>query len=298
MLNPAMVRSVCRAALAEDMGSGDATTLAVVPEGLEVTATITAKQACVCAGLPVAEAVFRELDPGAVWGAWSREGERCPRGKALARVTGKARALLTAERTALNFLQRLCGVATLTRAYVDAVGPHKAKILDTRKTTPGLRAFEKYAVTAGGGQNHRFGLYDRVMIKDNHREITGLEGPGGIHRAVKACRQMWPSLEVEVEADTLTDVANAVDAGADIILLDNMNDDEMAEAVRLVAGQSLLEASGGIALARVPQVAATGVDFISIGALTHSVPSVDISMSIDLPAGASGTTEPGALPLQ
>ena len=298
MLNPAMVRNVCRAALAEDVGSGDATTLAVVPDDLEVTATMVAKQACVCAGLPVAKAVFLELDPDAVWGAWSREGEQCGRGKTLARVTGKARALLTAERTALNFLQRLCGVATLTRAYVDAVRPHKAKVLDTRKTTPGLRALEKYAVTAGGGQNHRSGLYDRVMIKDNHREIAGLEGPGGIHRAVKACRQMWPSLEVEVEADTLTDVENAIGAGADIILLDNMSDDEMTEAVQLVAGRALLEASGGITLARVPDVAATGVDFISIGALTHSAPSVDISMSIDLPGDRPGNQESGALPFQ
>ena len=298
MLKPTMVRNVCRAALAEDMGSGDATTLAVVPEGLEVTATIVAKQACVCAGLPVAEAVFHELDPDAVWGAWCREGERCARGRTLARVTGRARGLLTAERTALNFLQRLCGVATLTRAYVDAVRPHRAKILDTRKTTPGLRAFEKYAVTAGGGQNHRSGLYDRVMIKDNHREIAGLEGPGGIHRAVKACRQMWPSLEVEVEADTLTDVEAAVAAEADIILLDNMNDEEMSEAVQLVAGRALLEASGGIALARVPDVAATGVDFISIGALTHSAPSVDISMSIDLAGGSPDSKESEALPLQ
>ena len=297
MLNRTMVRNICRAALAEDVGSGDTTTLAVVPEGLELTAAITARQACVCAGLPVAEAIFRELDPDAVWGTWSREGERCERGRTLARVTGEARALLTAERTALNFLQHLCGVATLTRAYVDGVRPHKAKILDTRKTTPGLRALEKYAVTMGGGQNHRFGLYDRVMIKDNHRAIADLEGPGGIHRSVKACRQMWPSLEVEVEADTLSDVENAVEAGADIILLDNMVEDEMAEAVELVNGRALLEASGGITLARIPQVAATGVDFISIGALTHSAPSIDISMSIDMSGDSPREAEAGTLAL-
>jgi nicotinate-nucleotide pyrophosphorylase (carboxylating) len=256
----------------------------VVPAELEATAVMQTREGCTVAGLPVAEAVFQELDPDACFEAHVPEGGRAAAGQVLARITGKARALLTGERVALNFLQRLCGIATMARAYVDAVGPHPARILDTRKTTPGLRFLEKYAVVAGGGQNHRFGLYDRVMIKDNHRELAKLEGPGGIQRAVLAARALYPKLEVEVEADTMQDVTDALAAGAEHILLDNMTDEEMAEAVRLIAGRAKAEASGGITLARVPAAAATGVDFISIGALTHSVRAIDIGLEI-LPPG-------------
>ncbi len=286
MLNPTILSSVCRAALAEDVGRGDATTTAVVPEGLEVSAALVCREPCVCAGLPVVEAVFRELDPNAVLEACAAEGQWCEADTELARITGDARALLTGERTALNFLQRLSGIATVTHRFVEAVRGRSVEILDTRKTTPGLRKLEKYAVRMGGGRNHRFGLYDRVMIKDNHRALAALEGPGAIHRAVAACRKHAPGLDIEVEADTLEDVAAALEAGADIILLDNMSDDEMAEAVRLVQGRAVLEASGGITLERVGAVADTGVDCISVGALTHSAPAVDISMQIELPGDA------------
>ncbi len=280
MLNKTLIQNVCRAALAEDVGSGDATTDSVIPAGLDVTAVLVTREACVCAGLPVVEAVFRELDCAVTMDALVADGDSCSAGEQLATLSGPARAILTGERTALNFLQRLSGIATLTRQYVEAVGPHNTKILDTRKTTPGLRAFEKYAVAQGGGQNHRFGLYDRVMIKDNHRELASCDGPDSIARAVKACRDAHPNLEVEVEADTLTDVEEAAAAGAEHILLDNMSDEEMAAAVGVVKGRSLLEASGGITLERVPAIAALGVDFISVGALTHSARAIDISLDV------------------
>jgi len=291
MLKPTMLQNLVRAALAEDVGSGDATTLAIVPDDLEVVAAMVAREECVCAGLPVAEALFGELDPAVTFEALAQEGEFCTDGRTLARISGKARALLTGERTALNFVQRLCGIATLTRRYVEAVGKHKTQILDTRKTTPGLRALEKYAVTVGGGCNHRFGLYDRVMIKDNHRELAKFRGPDAVAWAVNACRQAYPNLEVEVEADTLDDVEAALEAGADHILLDNMSNDEMAAAVELVRGRALLEASGGVTLERVSGIAALGVDSISIGALTHSAPAVDVSLEV-APPGASGRLAP------
>lgn len=277
-----LLRSVCRAALAEDTGSGDATTLAVVPEHLQIEGVIRIREQCVCAGLPLVHAVFHELDPDAALDDEVMEGDVCEAGTVLTRVSGKARAILTGERVALNFLQRLCGIATVTRRYVDAIGRHHTKILDTRKTTPGLRALEKYAVKQGGAENHRFGLYDRVMIKDNHRLVADLEGPGGIKRAVEACRRQYPKLEIEVEADTLEDVAEAVQADADWILLDNMDDDEMRTAVEMIEGTALVEASGGITLDRIPAIADTGVDFISVGALTHSAPSVDIGLDLKL----------------
>jgi len=188
MLNPDALAALCRAALAEDVGSGDATTLAVVPESLETTAVISVRKPCVCAGLPVAEAVFRELDENVVFESLVRDGARLAFPADIARISGKARALITGERTALNFLQRLSGIATLTHRFVERAKPHGAEILDTRKTTPGLRRLEKYAVRMGGGRNHRMGLYDRVMIKDNHRALAALDGPGGIRRAVAACR--------------------------------------------------------------------------------------------------------------
>jgi nicotinate-nucleotide pyrophosphorylase (carboxylating) len=283
MLNREQLLSLVRAALAEDVGSGDATTLAVVPETLLTAAHLVTRQACVCAGLPVVEALFAEVDSALSFDAFVAEGDRCAAGATLAVVYGPARAILTGERTALNFLQRLCGVATLTRRYVDALGDCPTQILDTRKTTPGWRFLEKYAVRVGGGQNHRFGLYDRVMIKDNHRELAKLSGPDSIARAVAACRAAYPGLEIEVEADTLADVRAAAEAKVEYILLDNMSDAEMAQAVLLVAGRARLEASGGITLERLPGLARLGLDFISVGALTHSAPAVDIGLDIMVP---------------
>ncbi len=268
-------------ALAEDLGgAGDVTSLSVVPEGLVAEARIITKEDCVVAGLPVAEAVFKAVDTALEFTALVAEGDCVSAYSELAHVKGKAASLLTAERTALNFLQRLCGVATVSARYAKAVEGTCTKILDTRKTTPGWRDLEKYAVRTGGGNNHRIGLYDRVLVKDNHRELAGLEGSGGISRSVERARQRFPELEVEVEADTLDEVREAVEAGADYVLLDNMADATVAEAVRINAGRSKLEASGGITEERLSSLAAVGVDFISCGALTHSVMAVDLSMEI------------------
>ena len=197
----------------------------------------------------------------------------------MAKLHGPARSLLTGERTALNFVQRLCGVATAAHKYQQAAGD-KCAILDTRKTTPGYRNLEKYAVAVGGASNHRIGLYDRIMIKDNHRELAGLGGTGGILRSVANARKLYPDLEVEVEIDSLAELPEALESKAEYILLDNMSTADMAEAVRMTAHRAKLEASGNMTLARIPEVAATGVDFISSGALTHSVKSADISMDI------------------
>ena len=281
MLTQDMYRDLVRASLAEDVGTGDATTLAVVPETMKAEAIMLAKEDCVCAGLPVAEAVFRELDPAIVFTALAKEGEYCPAGTVIARISGQARALLTGERTALNFIQRLSGIATMSRLYQHAVGHSKTKILDTRKTTPGWRLLEKYAVVTGGATNHRIGLYDRIMIKDNHRELAKVAGgKDSIAWAVQRCRESYPDLEIEVEADSFDDVRAAAAAGVDYILLDNMTTVQMAEAVRLIAGRAKTEASGGITLKRIPEIAAIGVDYISAGALTHSVKSADISLDI------------------
>ena len=279
-LSEIVVNNLVRNAIAEDSGKGDATTEATVPSGLKAKGILIAKEDLVCAGLPVAEAAFRELDSDVKFEPQVEEGQVCPKGTVLAEINGKAGAMLTAERIALNFMQRMSGIATMTHDYVEALGTSRARILDTRKTTPGLRYLEKYAVTKGGGVNHRMGLYDRVMIKDNHRALASLNGPGGIARCVQACREKFPELEVEVEADTLDEVREAAEAGADFILLDNMTNEEMAEAVKINNHRSLLEASGGITLERIPSMADIGVDFISVGALTHSARSMDISLDI------------------
>lgn len=272
-------------ALKEDLGeAGDVTTDSVIPEELATDAVFLAKEDLICAGLPVAERLFHTLDPSLRWEALVKEGEFCPKGTLMAKIHGSARMLLTGERTALNFLQRLCGVATASKKYQDAAG-NSCRILDTRKTTPGWRNLEKYAVAVGGAFNHRIGLYDRVMIKDNHRELAGLEGKGGIARSVERARRKYPELEIEVEVDSLDELAEAVSSGAEYILLDNMSDEMMTEAVKFVGGRARLEASGGITLERIPSAAKTGVDFISVGALTHSVKSCDISMDIQLPGG-------------
>jgi nicotinate-nucleotide pyrophosphorylase (carboxylating) len=268
-------------ALEEDLGvEGDATSLAVVSSGLEAKGALLAKQDCVIAGLPVAEAVFRAVDESLQFTSLVEDGAEIASGTKIAEMSGNAVGMLTAERTALNFLQRLTGVATQSAKFAAAVSGTGCVILDTRKTTPGWRNLEKYAVATGGASNHRTGLYDRIMIKDNHRELAGLEGPGGITRSVEKARRAYPKLEIEVEADTLEQAREAIEAGADYILLDNMDDETMRAAVEMNAGRAKLEASGGITFERIAKIAALGVDYISVGALTHSVKAADISLEI------------------
>lgn len=277
-LSPELIQNLVRAALAEDVGGGDVTTEFTVPANLRGKAYILAKEPCVVAGLPLADAVFREL--GARLTTLVLEGELADTNQRLAEITGPTRAILTGERTALNFLQRLSGIATLTRQFVDAIAGAKAAILDTRKTTPTLRALEKYAVAIGGATNHRMGLFDAAMIKDNHRAILDARGPATLAEAVAAIRRAQPRLPVIIEADTLGDVERAVAAGANHILLDNMTLDELREAVVFVAGRAKLEASGGVRLSTVREIAETGVDYISVGALTHSARAVDLSLEM------------------
>ncbi len=269
-------------ALEEDLGdAGDVTSKSVINADAKAKAQFISKEDCVCAGIEVAERVFKTLDPAIVWKAHVQDGDPCPKGTLMAEVSGNAQILLTAERTALNFIQRLCGIATASKRYSTIAAENgTTTILDTRKTTPGWRMLEKYAVAVGGSMNHRLALYDMVMIKDNHREIAGFEGPDGIARSVKRAREAYPHLQVEVEADSLDEVRQALAAKADYIMLDNMSDETMAEAIKIVKGAAKLEASGGITLPRIASISKLGVDFISIGALTHSVKSADISMDI------------------
>lgn len=272
------IRLAVEASLAEDVGSGDVTTLATVPPNAQATAVIAAREPMVVAGLAFAMQAFRSLSKEMDLVEQCSDGEKIPPGRSLLNVRGQARAILTAERVALNFMQRLSGVATLTRAFVDAVSGTNARILDTRKTTPGWRRFEKYAVACGGGQNHRIGLFDMVLIKDNHLMALREEQPNAIAAAVKRARAAYPKLQVEVEADTLQQVQQAVEAGADIILLDNMNTDDLRAAVKLVGKRAALEASGGVNLSTVRGIAETGVDFISVGAITHSARAIDVGL--------------------
>ena len=271
----------CRLALAEDVRDGDATTLAVVPDAARITAKFVARKSCVVCGIPVASAVFELLGGSIEFEARVEDGHNCEAGQCIAVVTGDARTILTGERTALNYMQRLSGIATITAKYVAALGETSTKLLDTRKTTPGLRLLEKYAVFCGGGQNHRIGLFDRIMIKDNHRELAKLLGPDSIACAVELCRRKYPELEIEVEADCLEEVSAAADAGVEYILLDNMSNEMMSEAIKLGNGRSKMEASGNITLERLPSLRNLGLDFISCGALTHSAPSVDIGLDIE-----------------
>lgn len=267
-----------RTALAEDIGTGDATTLATVPADAVASALMVARESLVVCGLPLAEAVFREASGEIKLEAAARDGQRVVKGQAILSIKGPARGILTAERVALNFIQRLSGVATLTARFVSAIAGTNAQIIDTRKTTPGWRALEKYAVQCGGGVNHRFGLYDRILIKDNHLAALRNEKPNAIAAAVRRAREQYPKLLVEVEADTLVQVAEACEAGADIVLLDNMSAADMREAVSSIGGRMKTEASGGVNLTNVRAVAETGVNYISVGALTHSAPAVDIGL--------------------
>ncbi len=263
-------------ALEEDLGPGDVTTQALIPPELKGEAHIRAKQTLVVAGLPVAARVFQRLDPEVLFAPQVEEGQEVAPGTVLARLTGPVAAILTGERVALNFLMRLSGIATFTRKMVAAVAGYPTTIVDTRKTTPGWRLLEKYAVRLGGGLNHRLGLYDQVLIKNNH--LTALSS---ITEAVRLARQHAPpTLKIEVEVTDLAGLEQALAAGADIIMLDNMTEADMARAVELTGGQALLEASGSMTLERLPQVAATGVNFISMGALTHSAPAVDIHLRL------------------
>ena len=277
--NPLIVDlDMIRRALAEDVGTGDVTTLATVPPDATASAAMVAREPLVVCGLSVAEAVFKEVSAKIEIERLAEDGLHAHRGQALLRLRGPAGAMLTAERVALNFVQRLSGVASLTARFVEAVAGTRARILDTRKTTPGWRALEKYAVIRGGGMNHRAGLYDRILIKDNHLAALRLEPPNAIEAAVRRAREKYPKLEVEVEADTLEQVEQALLAKADVILLDNMSNEDLRAAVWLVNGRAKTEASGGVSLAAVRAIAETGVDFISVGALTHSARAVDVAL--------------------
>jgi len=277
-LSAALIQNIVRTALAEDVGAGDITTEVSIPADLSGTASIIAKEPCVVAGLALVDVVFRELS-GHVRPLVS-DGDVVEPAQRVCVITGPARAILTGERTALNFLQKLSGIATLTRQFVEAVAGTKTQILDTRKTTPTFRALEKYAVAAGGGTNHRLGLFDAAMFKDNHRVILARLGPTALGQAVAAARHRQPNLPVIIEADTLADVESALAAHANHILLDNMSLDELRAVVQWVAGRAKLEASGGVRLATVRAIAETGVDYISVGALTHSARAMDFSLEM------------------
>jgi nicotinate-nucleotide pyrophosphorylase (carboxylating) len=265
--------------LKEDVNTGDLTSDLLVPAAIQTTAIMIAKAEGVIAGLHVAEAVFRKLDPSIDFIPEVLDGNKVRIGDLICTIKGSYKALLTGERLALNFLQRMSGIATETAKYVEAVKGFKTIILDTRKTAPGLRLIDKYSVNAGGGTNHRMGLYDMIMIKDNHISIAG-----SITKAVKAIRPAISNqIKIEVETTSLDEVKEALRAGADIIMLDNMDIETMQKAVQLIDGKVKTEASGNMNLERVRNVAATGVDFISIGALTHSVTALDISLKIKNP---------------
>jgi nicotinate-nucleotide pyrophosphorylase (carboxylating) len=266
-------------ALQEDIGAGDITTDFFVPEGLHALGRIIARERAVVAGGQTAAEVFRRVNPQLNVAVLQPDGTALSGGETILEVRGPARSILTAERVALNFLQRLSGIATLTRQFVDAIGQSRAKILDTRKTTPGLRALEKAAVVAGGGANHRFSLNDMVLVKDNH--LSAGSGFSGFAGAVQRLRQERPGIRIEVEADHLEQVRSFLEMeGIDVILLDNMKPSQMREAVALGRDKVQFEASGGVTLRNVRQIAATGVDYISVGALTHSARAIDISLEL------------------
>ncbi|MBU3664598.1 MAG: carboxylating nicotinate-nucleotide diphosphorylase [Chthoniobacterales bacterium] len=281
-MSPSAVENI-RRALAEDLGSGDITSECFIPHDHTSTANIIAKESAILAGNVVAAEVFRLVDPDTKIGEAKHDGQRIGPGDIVLTARGPTRALLAAERTALNFLQRLSGIATLTRAFVDAVAGTGAVILDTRKTTPGLREFERLAVRSGGGTNHRFGLFDRVLAKDNHLAVTG--DAAGLQNAIDEAKKRRPGITVEIEADTLSQVSMLCELrGIDIILLDNMTNDQLREAVRIRGSRRiLLEASGGVGLQTVRSIAETGIDCISVGALTHSARAVDFSMELSRP---------------
>ena len=274
-LSPDAYRELVRQALDEDIGRGDITTRATIDPAQRARAVILAKSRCVIAGLDVALEAFRQLDAGVCIRVHQQDGSRCDVGTAVADIEGRASALLTAERTALNFLQRLTGIATLTREFVDRAAD-RITVLDTRKTTPLLRDLEKYAVRVGGGTNHRRGLHDGILIKDNHVRLAG-----GVQQAVARMREAGELLPIEVEAQSLEQVDDALAAGAEIVLLDNLSNPEIFDAVTRCRGRAKTEISGGVTLARMADLAASGADYVSIGALTHSAPAADLSFEIE-----------------
>ena len=286
-LDVSQVSEIVQRALAEDIGAGDITTRLTVPPRVSASATIVAKASGVIAGLPAAEICFRLVDQAVAFRSLVSDGARVRPGDVIAELRGPAASILTAERVALNFLQRMSGIATLTSMYAAAVAGTKARIVDTRKTTPGLRVLEKYAVRIGGGFNHRFGLDDGVLIKDNH-----IAAAGGVGAAVRAAKAGAPhTLRVEVEVRSLQQLAEALDSGTDAVLLDNMSVSEIEEAVKLVAGRATVEASGGVNETTVSDIAKAGVDLISVGRLTHSFESLDLSLDITVSEqGQSGSS--------
>ena len=274
-LDPALYREIVRRALAEDLGWGDVTTEATVRPDLRARGVIVCKCDCVIAGLDVAAEAFLQLDPGCVFDRKCNDSDRCAPGAIVAELQGQAAPMLTAERTALNFLQRLSGIATLTRRFVEATGG-TITILDTRKTTPTLRVLEKYAVRAGSGTNHRGGLDEGILIKDNHVRLAG-----GVREAVRLMKQADAEMPIEVEAQSLDQVDEAVAAGADIILVDNLPIEAVRDAVKRVGRRAKIEISGGVTLDRLPEIARTGADYVSVGALTHSAPAADLSFELE-----------------
>ncbi|MDQ7786574.1 MAG: carboxylating nicotinate-nucleotide diphosphorylase [Thermodesulfovibrionales bacterium] len=272
---PSGVFDFLRRALEEDIGPGDITTDLLIPAEHTSRAHYLAKSDFVLAGIPFVNEVFRLLDPSLSFRSFFREGESIQKGAILAEVSGKTSGILAGERVSLNLLQRLSGISTLTRIYRDLVQGCTARIVDTRKTTPGLRFMEKYAVKTGGGSNHRFGLFDGILIKDNH-----ISAAGGIQKAVFLAKKAHHLMRIEIEVQTVQELKEAIEAGADIVMLDNMSVDEIKASVTAAHGRVLLEASGGVTLENVRAIAETGVDFISVGALTHSAPAVDISLKI------------------
>lgn len=275
-----LVRRVVAQALAEDIGSGDLTSEAAIAADVTARAAFVAREGGVLAGLPVVSSVFAQLDERLQLRSLLDDGDHFAAGTTLAVINGPARALLNGERVALNLLQRMCGVATLTSRYVDAVTGSGARILDTRKTTPGLRALEKYAVRVGGGTNHRFGLYDGVMLKDNHLAVLAAQGLDIAAAVARVRQRVGPMVVIEVEVETPAAAAAAAAAGADMILLDNMSPEQLRASVAAVAGRARTEASGGITLETVRAAADSGVNFISVGALTHSARALDIGLDI------------------
>lgn len=278
-LDLSKIDSILKHALLEDTGDGDVTTSAVIPEGHNSEATLIAKEPFLLAGLPFAEKIFKLIDPELKFRVIKKEGDTVKKGTIIAKITGNTRALLMAERTALNLIQRLSGIATLTQKFAERVEGFPVKIADTRKTTPGIRVLEKYAVRVGGGNNHRFGLFDGILIKDNHINVVG-----SIEKAVKmAKKNAHHMFKVEVEAKNIKEVRSALSAGAEIIMLDNMPLEDIKKSVKIIRSQNhhvIVEASGNIKMENVRAIAETGVDMISVGALTHSATAVDISMKI------------------
>jgi nicotinate-nucleotide pyrophosphorylase (carboxylating) len=272
-----LIKPIIDYALREDIGSGDITTNSIIPIDLQSTATMTAKSTGIIAGITVAEYIFKLLDPNITLKAFVQDGQSVNKGELILEITGSYRTLLTGERLALNFMQRMSGIATMTHNCVKELIGTKAQILDTRKTAPGLRLLDKYAVRMGGGTNHRIGLYDMVLLKDNHIKIAG-----GITNAIAQVKKHnIKSLKIEVETTTIDQVQEALTQGADIIMLDNMSTQMMTQCVKLIGDQAKIEASGNMTIERLKEVAKTGIDFISIGALTHSVIAFDISMNIE-----------------